>query len=62
MSLARLAIEERLVSALATVLIPGASAAEVADEVTDVNENALQQLRGVKEIQSTSWTDKKRCA
>jgi multidrug efflux pump subunit AcrB len=33
---------------------PGASAAEVAEEVTEVVENALQQLRGVEEITSTS--------
>ncbi|MCG8426271.1 MAG: efflux RND transporter permease subunit [Chromatiales bacterium] len=34
---------------------PGASAEEVADEVTDVIENALQQLAGVKEIKSKSY-------
>jgi multidrug efflux pump subunit AcrB len=34
---------------------PGASAEEVAEEVTDVIENALQQLPGVKEIISTSY-------
>jgi len=33
---------------------PGASAAEVADEVTDVIENALQQLQGVDEVTSVS--------
>ena len=33
---------------------PGASAAEVADEVTDAIETALQQLTGVKEIKSNS--------
>ena len=35
---------------------PGASAAEVAEEVTDVIETALQQLPGVKEIVSTSYS------
>ncbi len=35
---------------------PGASAAEVAEEVTDVVETALQQLPGVKEIVSTSYS------
>ena len=35
---------------------PGASAEEVADEVTDVIESALQQLPGVKEIVSTSYS------
>ena len=35
---------------------PGASAEEVAEEVTDVIETALQQLPGVKEIDSTSYT------
>ena len=35
---------------------PGASAEEVAEEVTDVIENALQQLPGVKEIVSTSYS------
>ena len=34
---------------------PGASAEEVAEEVTDVVESALQQLSGVKEITSTSY-------
>ena len=34
---------------------PGASANEVAEEVTDVIETALQQLPGVKEIVSTSY-------
>lgn len=33
---------------------PGASAEEVAEEVTEVVENALQQLQGVKEVKSTS--------
>ena len=33
---------------------PGASAAEVADEVTDAVENAAQQLQGVKELRSVS--------
>ncbi|MEM6896659.1 MAG: efflux RND transporter permease subunit, partial [Pseudomonadota bacterium] len=33
---------------------PGASAEEVAEEVTEVIENALQQLRGVDEIRSVS--------
>jgi multidrug efflux pump subunit AcrB len=33
---------------------PGASAEEVAEEVTEVIENALQQLQGVKEVRSTS--------
>ncbi len=32
----------------------GASAAEVADEVTDLIENAVQQLQGVKEVKSVS--------
>ena len=32
----------------------GASAAEVADEVTDVIENAVQQLQGIKEVKSES--------
>lgn len=84
MDLARFAIEKRLISALATLLIlcagyfaylslprfedpeflirqaqiitpyPGASSEATADEVTDVIENALQQLQGVKEIRSTS--------
>jgi multidrug efflux pump subunit AcrB len=84
MDLARFAIEKRLVSAIATLLIlvsgyfaytalprfedpefiirqaqiitpyPGASAEEVAAEVTDVIENALQQLQGVKEVTSES--------
>ena len=84
MDLARFAIEKRVISALATLLIliagyisytllprfedpefiirqaqiitpyPGASAEEVADEVTDTVENALQQLQGVKEIKSVS--------
>ncbi len=35
---------------------PGASAEEVADEVTEVVENALQQLPGVKEVISTSYS------
>ncbi len=76
MDLARFAIEKRLISALATLLIliggyfaytalprfedpefiirqaqiitpcPGASADEVAEEVTDVVENTLQELAG----------------
>ena len=84
MTLARLAVEKRVVSALATLLIlaagflayenlprfedpefvirqaqvvtsyPGASAAEVADEITDPIESAAQQLQGVKEIRSVS--------
>ncbi|GAB5509472.1 MAG: efflux RND transporter permease subunit VexD [Hyphomicrobiales bacterium] len=84
MDLARFAIEKRLISALATLLIlvagvyaytalprfedpefiirqaqivtpyPGASAQEVAAEVTETVENALQQLQGVEEIQSVS--------
>ena len=84
MDLARFAIEKRLISALATLLIlvggyfaytalprfedpefiirqaqiitpyPGASAEEVAEEVTEVIENALQQLTGVKEVKSVS--------
>ncbi len=84
MILAKFAVEKRVVSALATLLIlaagylayeelprfedpefiirqaqvvtpyPGASAAEVADEVTDVIENAVQQLQGVKEVRSVS--------
>ena len=33
---------------------PGASAEEVAEEVTEVIENALQQLQGVKEVRSVS--------
>ena len=35
---------------------PGASAQEVTEEVTDVIENALQQLSGVKELTSVSST------
>lgn len=84
MDLARFAIEKRLISALATLLIlaagyfaytslprfedpefiirqaqiitpyPGASSEEVATEVTDVIEDALQQLLGVKEVRSLS--------
>lgn len=84
MDLAKFAIEKRLISALATVLIlaagifaytalprfedpefiirqaqivtpyPGANSSEVADEVTEVIENALQQLQGVKEVRSVS--------
>ncbi|WP_298296605.1 efflux RND transporter permease subunit [uncultured Litoreibacter sp.] len=84
MDLARFAIEKRLISALATILIlaagyfaytslprfedpefiirqaqiitpyPGASSEEVATEVTDVIENGLQQLQGIKEIRSLS--------
>ncbi|MCZ6665473.1 MAG: efflux RND transporter permease subunit [Gammaproteobacteria bacterium] len=33
---------------------PGASAEEVAEEVTEVIENAIQQLQGVKEVKSVS--------
>lgn len=77
MDLARFAIEKRLISAVASLLIllagyfaytalprfedpkfiirqaqivtpyPGASAEEVAEEVTEVVENALHQLQGV---------------
>ncbi|MDW4497184.1 efflux RND transporter permease subunit [Sulfitobacter sp. D35] len=84
MDLARFAIEKRLISAIATVLIlvagyfaytalprfedpefiirqaqiitpyPGASAEETAEEVTEVIENALQQLQGVDEVRSVS--------
>ena len=84
MILAKFAVEKRVVSALATLLVlasgylayeslprfedpefiirqaqvvtpyPGASAAEVAQEVTDPIENAAQQLQGVKEIRSVS--------
>jgi len=84
MDLARFAIEKRVISALATLLIliggyfaytalprfedpefiirqaqiitayPGASAEEVAEEVTEVIENGLQQLAGVDEITSVS--------
>ena len=84
MNLAGFAINKRVISALATLLIlaagyfaylklprfedpefiirqaqvitpyTGASAEEVAEEVTDVVENALQQLQGVKEIKSVS--------
>ncbi|WP_299613394.1 efflux RND transporter permease subunit [uncultured Tateyamaria sp.] len=84
MDLARFAIEKRLISAIATLLIlvsgyfaytalprfedpefiirqaqiitpyPGASAEEVAVEVTEVVENALQQLLGVDEVRSVS--------
>ncbi len=84
MNLASFAIDKRVISALATLLIlaagyfaylklprfedpefiirqaqiitpyTGASAEEVAEEVTDVVENALQQLQGVKEIKSVS--------
>lgn len=84
MDLARFALEKRLISALATILIlvagifaynelpkfedpefiirqaqivtpyPGASANEVATEVTEVLENALQLLQGVKEVSSVS--------
>lgn len=84
MDLARFAIEKRLISAIASILIlvagyfayvslprfedpefiirqaqivtpyPGASAEEVAEEVTEVIENALQQLQGVKEVRSVS--------
>lgn len=84
MDLARFAIEKRLISAVATVLIlvagyfaynnlprfedpefiirqaqiitpyPGAGSIEVEEEVTEVIENALQQLQGVKEVRSVS--------
>lgn len=84
MDLARFALEKRLISYVATVLIllagyfaytvlprfedpefvirqaqiitpyPGASAEEVAEEVTEVIENALQQLQGVDEVRSVS--------
>ncbi len=84
MDLARFAIEKRLISAVASILIliagyfaytalprfedpefiirqaqivtpyPGASAEEVAQEVTEVIENALQQLQGVDEVRSVS--------
>ncbi|MEP2676516.1 MULTISPECIES: efflux RND transporter permease subunit [Roseobacteraceae] len=84
MDLARFALEKRLISAAATVLIlfagyfaytalprfedpefvirqaqivtpyPGASAEEVAEEVTEVVENALQQLQGIDEVRSVS--------
>lgn len=84
MDLARFALEKRLISAVATVLIlfagyfaytalprfedpefvirqaqivtpyPGASADEVAEEVTEVVENALQQLQGIDEVRSVS--------
>ncbi|KAG1649456.1 Multidrug resistance protein MdtC [Nymphon striatum] len=37
--------------------IPGASAEEVAEEVSDVIENTLQQLAGIKEIKSLSSPD-----
>ncbi len=36
---------------------PGASAREVAEEVTDVIENAVQQLQGIKEVRSVSSTN-----
>ncbi|MGX9355655.1 efflux RND transporter permease subunit [Roseobacteraceae bacterium S113] len=85
--LARFALEKRLISAVATVLIlyagyfaytalprfedpefvirqaqiitpyPGASAEQVAEEVTEVIENALQQLAGVDEVRSVSAPD-----
>ena len=84
MNLASFALQKRLISAVATVLIlvagyfaytvlprfedpefvirqaqivtpyPGASAEEVAEEVTEVIENALQQLQGVSEVRSVS--------
>ncbi|WP_299149564.1 efflux RND transporter permease subunit [uncultured Tateyamaria sp.] len=84
MDLARFALEKRLISYVATLLIlyagyfaytvlprfedpefvirqaqvftpyPGASAEEVAEEVTEVVENALQQLQGVDEVRSVS--------
>ncbi|PVZ47285.1 efflux RND transporter permease subunit [Thalassobacter stenotrophicus] len=87
MNLARFAIEKRVISALATLLIllggyfaytalprfedpefiirqaqivtpyPGASAEEVAEEVSDLIEGTLQQLSGVKEIVSVSSPD-----
>ncbi|MCU7882657.1 MAG: efflux RND transporter permease subunit [Candidatus Thiodiazotropha sp. (ex Lucinoma annulata)] len=88
MNLASFAIDKRLISALATILIlvagyfayqalprfedpefiirqvqiitpySGASAKEVSEEVTDVVENALQQLSGVKQIKSKSFSGK----
>lgn len=84
MDFARFAIQKRVISALATILIlisgyfayeklprfedpdfiirvaqiitpyPGATAQEVADEVTEKIEGALQQLAGVDEIKSVS--------
>ncbi len=84
MDLASFALNKRLISAVATVLIlwagyfsytvlprfedpefvirsaqivtpyPGASAEEVADEVTEVIENAVQQLQGILEVRSVS--------
>ncbi len=84
MDLARFALEKRLISFVATLLIlfagyfaytvlprfedpefvirqaqivtpyPGASAEEVAEEVTEVIENALQQLQGLDEVRSVS--------
>lgn len=84
MDLAQFAINKRVISVLATLLIliggyvsynllprfedpefvirqaqvvtpySGASSREVAEEVTDTLENALQQLQGVKEIKSIS--------
>ncbi|TCL09560.1 multidrug efflux pump subunit AcrB [Shimia isoporae] len=84
MDLARFAVEKRVISALATLLIiaaglfaygklprfedpefiirqaqvvtpyPGATAEEVASEVTEVIETALQELSGVKEVKSVS--------
>lgn len=87
MNLASFAIEKRVISALATLLIllggyfaytalprfedpefiirqaqivtpyPGASAEEVAEEVSDLIEATLQQLSGVKEIKSVSSPD-----
>lgn len=84
MDLARFALEKRLISAVATLLIlvagyfaystlprfedpefiirqaqiitpyPGAGAEEVAEEVTEVIEDALQQLQGVLEVRSVS--------
>ena len=84
MDLARFALEKRLISYVATLLIllagyfaytalprfedpefvirqaqiitpyPGAAAEEVAEEVTEVIENALQQLQGVDEVRSVS--------
>ena len=84
MTLARFALEKRLISLVVTLLVlyagyfaytalprfedpefvirqaqiitpyPGASAEEVAEEVTEVIENALQQLQGVDEVRSVS--------
>lgn len=84
MDLARFALERRVISVVATLLIliggyfsyvllprfedpefiirqaqiitpyPGATAEEVAEEVTDVIESALQQLQGIDEVRSVS--------